>query len=161
MRRPGLTPLAVALAVALALTACGSSHVTHSTTSAGHPATGAAGLAVTPADPHPSTTIGFAFTAPQTAGRHGNQVVDYTLELTGPSGNGCVTRHEVAVPAATKGAVAHVLVAPGAVGGHWCTGSYTAAVQELARAACSSGQMCPMYVRVVGTVARARFAVSR
>lgn len=183
MRRSGLRPLVASLALALGAAACGSSHgsgtagasgshapttatatsgsPTPTTTGATSTSSGTAGLTITPSHPRPSSTIAFTFTAPTSAGRHGQQVIGYMLDLAGPAGTSCAASHQANVPSAGGGAAARVLVTPDQFGGRWCVGAYTARVQELARAACASGQMCPMYVRVIGTVAEGRFTVSR
>lgn len=148
MSRPG----PAALAVYLLLAACGAEHhVTRPSTSR----PGSAVLSVRPSAPKATSRISFAFTAPATAGRHGPSLLSFALAVSGPRHAGCVGPRTTAVPRAVKGQTATVVLGP-----HWCPGAYTARVQEFARPFCKRGQMCPQYIRLVGTLASARFRVA-
>lgn len=163
MRRTALP----ALATVILLTACGGG-----STPATHPGSGASastgsaatsstttsathGLSVSPSMPTPTSRVTFAFTAPATAGRHGPSLVSFVLALAGPRHTGCLGPRTAAIPHAVKGATASVQL-----GGTWCVGAYAARVQEFARPFCKPGQMCPQYVRLIGTVAAAQFRVA-
>jgi hypothetical protein len=152
MRRTGLGPLVIAVVSAALLGACGS-------TSTSRPATGSHGLTVSPTTATPTSQIRFGFTAPQTAGRHGHLELGYVLAVFGPRRPGCVGVHSSVPPSAIAGRATSVELGPRELGGHWCTGSYAARVQEYARPACSAGQICPQYIRLVGTVAKSTFRV--
>jgi hypothetical protein len=144
-----------ALAIALLLAACGggAGSTGRSTTSpTGSPAHR---LSVSPAALTRTSRVTFTFIAPVTAGRHGPSQLSFVLTLAGPRHAGCLGPRTAAVSHAVKGRTASVQL-----GGNWCVGAYTAEVQEFARPFCKPGQMCPQYVRLVGTVASARFRVS-
>jgi hypothetical protein len=149
MRRLG----PAALAVALLLAACGGTH--HATTSTSQAGSAAGRLSIRPAVPTTASRITFTFTAPATAGRHGPSLLSFALTVTGPRRAGCVGPQTAAVPRAVKGQTASVVLGP-----HWCPGAYSARVQEFARPFCKPGQMCAQYVRLVGTVAAARFRIA-
>jgi hypothetical protein len=155
MRGPGLA----ALTTALLLVGCGSAtkpaaHSGSSTTSS--PAAPPAGrLSVSPPAPTTRSDVTFAFAAPATAGRHGASLLSFALTLAGPRHAGCVGPRTAAFAHAAKGATASVRL-----GGPWCAGAYSAQVQEFARPFCRPGQMCPQYVRLVATVAAARFRIA-
>jgi hypothetical protein len=153
MRRVGLFALALALLVA----ACGggSTHSSSSTTSSSSTAPVAGRLSVSPAKPRQSSEVTLAFIAPATGGRRGASLLSFALTLAGPRHAGCLGARSAAVAHVVKGAVARVRL-----GGRWCVGSYSAAVEEFARPYCRPGLMCPEYVRLVGTVATAHFRVS-
>jgi hypothetical protein len=162
MRRTALP----ALATVVLLAACGggSSPATHpasgasaSTSSAATSSTSTAthALSVSPAKPTPTSRVTFAFTAPATAGRHGPSLLSFVLALAGPRHAGCLGPRTAEIPRAVKGATASVQL-----GGTWCVGGYVARVQEFARPFCKPGEMCPQYVRLVGTVAAAQFRVT-
>jgi hypothetical protein len=138
-----LTPV-VALAT-IALAGCGAS--------AKH------GLSVTPASPRPTSSLRFRFTAPDSSGRHGQTQTGYTLIITGPQRRGCVGVRSDQLPAVSRGELVTVNVNP-ARDGHWCTGSFMARVQELARPVCAAGTMCPQFVRLIATVGEVRFSIT-
>jgi hypothetical protein len=143
-----------ALAIVLLLAACGATH--RATPNSTSPASSApARLSIRPAAPKTSSRITFAFTAPATAGRHGPSLLSFALTVAGPRHAGCVGPRTATVPRAVIGQTASVVLGP-----HWCSGAYTAQVQEFARPFCKPGQMCAQYIRIVGTVASARFRVA-
>lgn len=156
------------LATVLVLAACGggSTSTTHSgsattsstTTSAATSSTTSSatqGLSVSPPTPTPTSRVTFAFPAPATAGHHGPSLLSFILTLAGPRRAGCVGPRTAPIPHVVKGTTARVQL-----GGTWCAGAYVARVQEFARPFCKPGQMCPQYVRLIGTVATARFRVA-
>jgi hypothetical protein len=163
MRR---APLPV-LATALMLAACGggsSSATTSGSASASSTATTATTtsasssgqtLAVRPPTPTPTSRVTFSFPAPATAGHHGSALLSFILTLAGPRHAACVGPRTARIPRVVKGTTASVQL-----GGTWCAGAYVARVQEFARPFCKPGQMCPQYVRLIGTVAMARFRVA-
>jgi hypothetical protein len=155
MRRVAL-PVVVTV---LVLAACGggsapgprsASATTSSTTSSA-----GQGLSVSPPTPTPTSRVTFAFTAPATAGHRGPSLISFTLTLAGPHHAGCLGPRTAPIPRVVKGTTVRVQLA-----GTWCTGAYVARVQEFARPFCKPGQMCPQYVRLIGTVASARFRVA-
>lgn len=167
MRRIGPRSLALALGTAVLAAACGSSTTTTSTGHGGaatspatSPPTGSHAMIVRPAAPHPSSTVTFTFTPPQSAGRAGKAQLSYSVLVSGPARTGCVASHGAAPASAVKGRPATVTLGPAQLGGQWCQGTYTARAQELQRPVCAAGQACPMYIRVVGTVASATFTVA-
>jgi hypothetical protein len=99
--------------------------------------------------------VTFAFTAPATAGRHGPSLLSFALAVAGPRHAVCLGPRTAVIPRAVKGARASVQL-----GGTWCVGGYVARVEEFARPFCKPGQMCPQYVRLVGTVAAGQFRVA-
>ena len=103
----------------------------------------------------PTSRVTFTFPAPATAGHHGPSLLSFILTLAGPRHAGCLGPRTAPIPHVVKGTTASVQL-----GGTWCTGPYVARVQEFARPFCKPGQMCPQYVRLVGTVAMARFRVA-
>lgn len=156
MRRLAL----LAVATVLALTACGggsrpATRSASATTSATTTSPGQ-GLSVTPSAPTPASRVTFAFTAPATAGHRGPSLISFTLTIAGPHHAGCLGPRTAPIRRVVKGTTARVQLA-----GTWCTGAYLARVQEFARPFCKPGEMCPQYVRLIGTVATARFRVGR
>jgi hypothetical protein len=157
-----------ALATVLALAACGggstsathsgsasASSTTSSVTTTSTASSSGQGLSVSPPTPTPTSRVTFAFTAPATAGHRGASLISFILTLAGPRHAGCVGPRTAPILHVVKGATASRQL-----GGPWCAGSYDARIQEFARPFCKPGQMCAQYVRLIGTVARARFRVS-
>ena len=140
---------AIALVTALAGGCGGSSSTSHRS------------LTVSPADPHPGSTITFGFVAPTRAGIHGKVIDSYSLSVTGPAGTRCKGSQEVAGTPVAKGATEHINIGPAQLHANWCVGPYTARVFEIQRPYCKAGNVCPQYVRVAGVVARTSFTVSR
>jgi hypothetical protein len=151
-------------------TATGGSPITSTSTAAattttmsspgsGRPAAGGR-LTVSPAAGHPSSTLRFTLVAPSAAGRHGQTELSYGLSIAGEQGAGCVAQHADAVPVGHAGVPATVAVGPAQLGGHWCAGSYTARVDELAHPVCSPGQVCPQFIRVVAVIGPVRFRIT-
>jgi hypothetical protein len=151
MRPRARALLAVAaVAVVAALTAgCGGSSSNHK------------GLTVSPANPHPSSTITFSFVAPTRAGIQGKVIDSYSLSVTGPAGTSCKGSQEAAGTPVAKGATERIKLGPAQLHANWCVGPYTARVFEIQRPYCKAGTVCPQYVRVAGIVARTSFTVSR
>jgi hypothetical protein len=147
------------LATALALAACGggSTSTTHSGPATASSTTSVAsqGLSVSPPAPTPTSRVTFTFRAPATAGHHGPSLLSFLLTLAGPRHAGCVGPRTAPIPHVVKGTTANAQL-----GGTWCVGAYVARVQEFARPFCKPGQMCPQYVRLIGTVAMGRFRVA-
>jgi hypothetical protein len=147
------------LATALVLAACGggSTSTTHSGPATASSTTSVAsqGLSVSPPAPTPTSRVTFTFRAPATAGHHGASLLSFILTLAGPRHAGCVGPRTAPIPHVVKGTTANAQL-----GGTWCVGAYVARVQEFARPFCKPGQMCPQYVRLIGTVAMARFRVA-
>lgn len=152
-----------ALAIAVVLAACGggSTPATHSGSATTSPTTGSPTtspapqrLSVTPPTPSPTSRVTFAFPAPATGGHRGASLISFILTLAGPHHAGCVGPRTAPILHVVKGTTASVQL-----GGTWCAGAYLARVQEFARPFCKPGQMCPQYVRLIGTVAMARFRV--
>jgi hypothetical protein len=119
------------------------------------------GLTVSPAKPHPSSTITFSFVAPTRAGIHGKVIDSYSLSVTGPAGISCKGSQEAAGTPVAKGATERIALGPAQLHANWCVGPYTARVFEIQRPYCKAGTVCPQYVRVAGIVARTSFTVSR
>lgn len=147
--------VATALTTAFVLTACGGTahHVSHTATS--HAGSSAGRLSIRPPAPTTASRMTFAFTARATSGRHGPSELSFVLTLAGPRHAGCRGAWTAPVPHAVRGRTASVVLGAG-----WCSGAYTARVQEFARPFCRSGQMCPQYVRLIGTVATASFRIA-
>ena len=155
MRRTALPVLATVLVLA----ACGggSTSTTHTGSASASSTTSSATqrLSVSPSTPTPTARVTFTFSVPATAGRHGPSLLSFVLALAGPRHAGCLGPRTAPIPHAVKGTAASVQL-----GGPWCAGAYVARVQEFARPFCKPGQMCPQYVRLIGTVAMARFRVA-
>jgi hypothetical protein len=155
MRRSILPVLATVLAVA----ACGSgsTSTTHSGSASVSSTTSSAtqSLSISPPRPTPTSRVTFTFPAPATAGHHGPSLLSFILTLAGPRHAGCLGPRTAPIPHVVKGTTASVQL-----GGTWCAGTYVARIQEFARPFCKPGQMCPQYVRLIGTVAMARFRVA-
>jgi hypothetical protein len=86
-------------------------------------------------------------------------MLGYTLGVLGPSQPGCLAARSAAAPAASAGREVSLTLAPAKLGGLWCQGDYTAKVTEVQTPVCTPDQMCPQFIRVVGTVARGSFRV--
>jgi hypothetical protein len=154
MRRSILPVLATVLAVA----ACGSgsTSTTHSGSAVSSTTSSATqSLSISPPRPTPTSRVTFTFPAPATAGHHGPSLLSFILTLAGPRHAGCLGPRTAPIPHVVKGTTASVQL-----GGTWCAGTYVARIQEFARPFCKPGQMCPQYVRLIGTVAMARFRVA-
>jgi len=157
MRHARLHPAVIAVVAVSVLSACGAT--VRRTTTSGSPVS-AGGLTVRPAIATSASRVSFSFTAPDTAGVHGNTDYFYVLMVSGPRRPGCVGTHSAQAAAVPKGQRAQVMLGPGQLGGNWCSGSYMARVEELARAHCSAEEMCPQYIRVVRVVAAGGFRVA-
>jgi hypothetical protein len=148
-----------ALASVLVVAACGggSTSTTQSGSASVSSTTSSAtqGLSVSPPTPAPTSRVTFTFPAPATAGHHGASLLSFILTVAGPRHAGCLGPRTAPIPDVVKGTTASVQL-----GGTWCVGTYVARVQEFARPFCKPGQMCPQYVRLIGTVAMARFRVA-
>jgi hypothetical protein len=163
MRRAALSVLATVLVLAAcgggsaSTTHSGSASATHSGSATASSTTSSAtqGLSVSPSAPQPTSRVTFTFRAPATAGHHGPSLLSFILTLAGPRHAGCVGPRTAPIPHVVKGTTASAQL-----GGTWCVGAYLARVQEFARPFCKPGQMCPQYVRLIGTVAMARFRVA-
>jgi len=117
------------------------------------------GLSVTPTAGSPTTTFSLSFTAPASSGVTAHSRLGYTLGLTGPTKAGCIDARSVQVPAVTKGEPVPITLDPAQLGGTWCSGTYTARVVELVTPVCTTGMLCPQFVRLVGTVGTATFRI--
>lgn len=166
-----------AAVVAVAIGGCGSSTTTTTTTAGGAGASSSrssssattrtpgspgiphATLSVTPAIGNATTAFKFSFRAPEASGRHGTTAASYTLSVVGPHQSGCQTEQAMALAAVAQGQLVTVSMAP-APGSRWCTGTYTARADELARPICTGGQMCPQFVRILAQVGPATFRVT-
>ena len=180
MMRPIRAGFAVAAGViAIALSGCGSSSTTTSTStstssssssSTSTSSTGASGpggsgrasaaLTVTPTTATPTTAVHFGFVAPASSGRLGTIAASYTLSVIGPRRGGCLATASRTLPPITRGQQVSAMLDPTQLGGRWCTGTYTARIDELARPVCAVGQACPQFVRLVATVGPATFRVT-
>jgi hypothetical protein len=154
MRRAA--PLVLATVLVLAACGGGSASTTHSGSATASSTTSSAtqGLSVSPPAPTPTSRVTFTFRAPASTGHHGPSLLSFILTLAGPRHAGCVGPRTAPISHVVKGTTASVQL-----GGTWCVGAYVARVQEFARPFCKPGQMCPQYVRLIGTVAMARFRV--
>jgi hypothetical protein len=117
-------------------------------------------LTVSPASGNPRTAFTFTFKAPVTTGRRGETALGYTLGVAGPSRPGCLAARSASAPQATQGSQVTVTLDPSTLGGTWCPGTFTARVTEISTPVCAPHRMCPQYIRVVATVATARFRVA-
>jgi hypothetical protein len=117
-------------------------------------------LTVAPAGGHPTSSLRFTLQAFTPSGRHGQTEVSYALSVTGPQGSGCVAEHSTAVVVPHAQQPVTVSVGPAQLGGRWCTGSYTARVDELARPVCAPAQVCPQFIRVVASIGPVRFRIT-
>ena len=168
MWRAARTALVV-VAAGLGLAACGTVHTLSTGASGSTVSTGSAkgssasagsgGLAVSPQRGGPHTTFTLAFTAPASAAPVGGSRIGYTVAVTGGATGSCVGTRSMAVSAATKGLPVSVGLDPAKLGGAWCAGMHAARVIEIETPVCNPGTMCPQFVRVIGTVGVARFAV--
>ena len=119
------------------------------------------GLTISPAKPHPSSTITFSFVAPTRGGVDGKVIDSYSLSVTGPAGAGCKGSGEMEGGPVAKGATERIALGPPQLHANWCVGAYTARVFEIQRPYCKPDVACPQYVRVAGIVARTSFSVTR
>ena len=132
-----------------------------STTTPGAPAGPAAPgpLTASPATGGPTSNVTFTF-RPRSLAYSGHQIaVTYGLSIHGPVRSGCVGEHAVGVPV-TRLAPESVTVGPSQLGGRWCTGTYTARVEAVARPVCAPGTMCPQFVRIVASFGPATFKIT-
>ncbi|HET9102273.1 MAG TPA: hypothetical protein VFN55_02880 [Solirubrobacteraceae bacterium] len=160
--------IALAVLVALGLAACGTRGTSSTGAAGGSATTGTtsaaprAGAPVTAA-PHtggPATVFTVRFLAPASTAAVGQTRTAYTVSVTGGGGTGCLGPGSVRAGAATKGQTTSVEVDPARLGSRWCPGTHVVRVVQTAGPVCKAGAMCPQYVRVVGTVGTARFAVT-
>jgi hypothetical protein len=121
-------------------------------TGTGAPATtrlSSAHVRVTPAAGFPNTTFVLSFRVPERTGRYGSSQRHDTLTASAPTtARGCVATFAVRVPDARAGAYVRVPLAPGRLGGRWCTGTYHGRIEEFQTAACPRGELCPTYILV-------------
>lgn len=172
MRRAAST--ALALTVALGLTACGTRGTgstslpaggsTASTTSA-TPASSASAVpagrvTVAPGSGGPATVFTVHFVAPSSVAPVGQTRIGYTVSVTGGQGTGCLGTGSVQAGAATQGLVTSVALDPARLGSRWCPGTHVVRVIETGAPVCTPGTMCPQFLRVIGTVGETRFRVT-
>lgn len=159
--------------LALALTGCAHSSDTSTAATAGAstPTTTAGpggatapgrttGLSVSPQVGAPSSVMHFAITpTTQASASHGGEISD-SLSVMGPQRTGCVGIHQQALATLPSSGSTTVSLGPPQIGGNWCPGSYTARVLVLERPKCGQGQMCPQFIRVLGTIGPVSFRIS-
>jgi hypothetical protein len=118
------------------------------------------GLSVSPQVGAPSSVMHFAIT-PTTQARasHGGEISD-SLSVMGPQRAGCVGIHQQALATLPSSGSTTVSLGPPQIGGNWCPGTYTARVLVLERPKCGQGQMCPQFIRVLGTIGPVSFRIS-
>jgi hypothetical protein len=149
-----LRPAVLVLAIIPVLAACGGTR--HGRPAGPARASSAPGrVSIRPLLPTTASRVTFTFVAPATAGRHGPSQLSFSLTVAGPRHPGCAGPRTAAVPRAVKGQTASVVLGP-----RWCAGAYSAEVQEFARPFCKPGQMCAQSIRLIGTVASARFRIA-
>jgi hypothetical protein len=119
-----------------------------------------ASLTVTPRTGPATATFSFSFRAPAASGRHGHTELAYSLTVAGPSGPGCVAVHAATLPKAGVGQLVRARLGPAQLRGSWCPGTYRARADEVERAVCQAGQVCPQFIRLVAVVGPATFRVS-
>ncbi|MFZ0091590.1 MAG: hypothetical protein WAL63_18935 [Solirubrobacteraceae bacterium] len=159
-----ITALGLALAAA-SVAGCGSGGETVSSRPSGSSPSAtstasASGLAIAPAVAAATSIVRFSFVAATSAGRHGSTTTAYALAVTGTPRTGCVARHSAAIPAVRGGERVTVALGPSGLGGPWCPGTHTARVTEFARAACSAGEACPQFIRIVTVFGPVSFRVA-
>lgn len=120
----------------------------------------AMGLSVSPQVGSPSSVIHFAVTPPSTAGATSGGEISDALSVMGPQQSGCVGTHQQSMSALPAGQQTTVSLGPAQLGGNWCPGTYTARVVILERPKCGQGQMCPQFIRVVGSLGPVSFRIS-
>lgn len=120
----------------------------------------ATGLSVSPQVGSPSSVIHFAVTPPSTASATSGGEISDALSVMGPQKSGCVGIHQQSMSALPPGQQTTVSVGPAQLGGNWCPGTYTARVVILERPKCGQGQMCPQFIRVVGSLGPVGFRIS-
>ena len=155
---PGIAAMATLL-----LSGCGGASSSATSSRAG--ASTRSGLTVMPASGGPTTAFSFSFKAPVATGANGSTRLGYSLGVRGPSvagaaRSGCLGARTSQVPGAAKDADVSVTLDPAKLGGQWCHGTFIAQVTEVQTPVCAANAMCPQYIRVVATVARASFRVT-
>jgi hypothetical protein len=120
----------------------------------------ATGLSVSPQVGSPSSVIHFAVTPPSTASATSGGEISDALSVMGPQKSGCVGIHQQSMSALPPGQQTTVSVGPAQLGGNWCPGTYTARVVILQRPKCGQGQMCPQFIRVVGSLGPVGFRIA-
>lgn len=115
-------------------------------------------VSVSPAAGSPVTRFVVSFRAPDSTGAQGTSVRRYSVAVAGPRRRGCDSNASVGAPAARKGQLVRVSLAPGS--GGWCRGVLHGAVEELVSPACSPPPaMCPLYVVVLRRIGGFTFRV--
>jgi hypothetical protein len=162
MRRPAHAWLTVAVSLsifAVLLSGCGArSSATRSSAAPG--GTGPSALTISPSVGSARSVIRFRFTAPASTGLRNRTQISYSLSVLGPRRSGCVGRHSAVLPAARAGAAVTAGVGPAQLGGRWCSGTFTARVEELVRPVCTPGTMCPQFIRVASVIGPKKFRIA-
>jgi hypothetical protein len=110
---------------------------------------------VTPRFGTPTTMFVVSFVSPARTGVIGSIRLRYLLAAASAApGKDCLAQINAPVPDVGRGQRVRVVLAPGNLGGSWCTGTYRGSVRELQTAVCPHGASCPTYVIFRGTVAR-------
>jgi hypothetical protein len=115
-------------------------------------------VSVKPSSGSPKTRFVVSFQAPQSAGRTGGVVKQYTVGLRG-GGNGCTTSGSTTVKQAAANHRVNVTLNPPKSG--WCPGTYSGQINEVQGPACAKGQACPAFLRLVKRIGRFTFRVTR
>jgi hypothetical protein len=102
---------------------------------------------VNPTHGGPHTSFKVSFRVPQSTGRmSGGQPYDVLNGQASAPSAGCIPSFAVRVPAAVAGTHLTVTLAPRALGGRWCPGSYAGRLEQLQEPVCPQGKVCPLVV---------------
>jgi len=116
---------------------------------------GGASLHVSPAVGRPHATFRIEYTEP--AGGFVGDIAANVVDLTGPSGAGCLSSESVRQQVAAPGSEVVVRLRP--TGGRdWCLGTYRGEVVETIRPRCGPAQVCPMFIGLM-PIGHFRFTV--
>jgi hypothetical protein len=103
----------------------------------------------------PGTTFVVSFVSPVRTGVAGSVRLRYLLTATSASpGQDCLAQITSPVSDGRRGRLVRVTLNSKALGGQWCTGTYSGKVALLQTAVCPEGAACPTYVLLRGTVTR-------
>jgi len=103
----------------------------------------------------PATAFVVSFVSPFRTGVTGSVRLRYLLTAASASpGRDCLAQINAAVPDGRRGRQVRVTLDPKALGGEWCTGTYSGKVSLVQTAVCPKGAACPTYVLVRRIVTR-------
>lgn len=116
---------------------------------------------VSPPTGLPTATFTISFRTSDRTGVHGSLARrDELMGAVAQHGSGCVPSFDASAPVGAAGTLIRVVLGPGRIGGHWCTGRWSGRIEELETPVCKAGQACPQFIILRGVIGHFAFKVT-